>query len=264
MAGLEAIRAIALNTFRETVRDRVLYAFFVFACLITVLGIFARVTFGRAGYSYHRGPRACGHRIHRRDYLRLAGTNLVYKELEKRTIYVIFTKPVTSWQFITGKYLGLAMCILVVTAAMGAFLSLLLWFVDPMHQIQLHLPLIAESLLLVLLELYFILALATFFSTFSNPIMSVIFTLSLWFIGHLGSSLLELSRMSTSDAAKNILQAIYWCLPDLAELTRVRALLMYGQPPSTEIITYLVCYLVAFILLLLCLASIVNERRELP
>lgn len=264
MAGLEAIRAIALNTFRETVRDRVLYAFFVFACLITVLGILL-------------GSLSVGQDIRIIEDLGLAviafiggiicvfaGTNLVYKELEKRTIYVIFTKPVTSWQFILGKYLGLAMCILVVTAAMGAFLSLLLWFVDPMHQIQLHLPLIAESLLLVLLELYFILALATFFSTFSNPIMSVIFTLSLWFIGHLGSSLLELSRMSTSDAAKSVLQAIYWCLPDLAELTRVRALLMYGQPPSQEIITYLVCYLVAFILLLLCLASIVNERRELP
>lgn len=259
-----AIEAIALNTFRESVRDRVLYAFFVFACLITVMGILL-------------GSLSVGQDIRIIEDMGLAviaiiggiitvfaGTNLVYKELERRTIYVIFTKPVKSWQFIFGKYIGLAMCIFVVLAAMGAFLICLIWFVEPTHQIQFHLPWILSSLALVHLELLFVLAMATFFSTFSTPIMSVVFTLSLWFIGHLGSSLLDLSRMSSNAIATSLLSCLYWCLPDLAALTRVRAQLMYGQAPSVEIISYLVCYIVAFILLLLVFAAIVNERREFP
>jgi ABC-type transport system involved in multi-copper enzyme maturation permease subunit len=260
---IKPVFAIALNTFRETVRDRVLYAFFVFACSITVLGILL-------------GSLSVGQDIRIIEDIGLtviaiiggiisvfAGTNLVYKELERRTIYVIFTKPVSSWQFIAGKYLGLVSCIFVVVLAMGLFLLALIWMVDPSHQTQ-RVPLMAASLGLVFLELLFVLALATFFSTFSNPIMSVIFTLSLWFIGHLGGSLLDLSRMSTNSAIQQLLSSLYWCLPDLAQLTRIRSVLMYGKEPTQEIIIYMLAYVFAFVFFLLGLASIVNDRREFP
>lgn len=260
---MKPVFAIALNTFRETVRDRVLYAFFVFACSITVLGILL-------------GSLSVGQDIRIIEDIGLAviaiiggiisvfaGTNLVYKELERRTIYVIFTKPVSSWQFITGKYLGLVGCIFVVVLAMGLFLLGLIWMVDPTDQ-TLKVPLLAGSLSLVFLELLFVLALATFFSTFSTPIMSVIFTLSLWFIGHLGGSLLELSKMSSNGAIQQLLSSLYWCLPDLAQLTRIRSVLMYGREPSQEIIIYMLAYVFAFIFFLLGLASIINERREFP
>lgn len=264
MQKVKATFAIALNTFRESVRDRVLYAFFIFACSITMLGIVL-------------GSLSIGQEIRIIEDLGLSviaiiggiitvftGTNLVYKELDRRTIYVIFSKPVTSWQFILGKYLGLALCIILVTAAMGLFLAALVWMVEPNHQIQLHLPWLAGALSLVLAELLFVLAIATFFSTFSTPIMSVIFTLSIWFIGHLGSSLLELSNMSQNQIAKALLSSIYWVLPDLAGLTRIRLELTYMEPPSPEILSYLVSYIAAYVVLLLGLAALVNERREFP
>ncbi len=264
MQKVKATFAIALNTFRESVRDRVLYAFFIFACSITMLGIVL-------------GSLSIGQEIRIIEDLGLSviaiiggiitvftGTNLVYKELDRRTIYVIFSKPVTSWQFILGKYLGLALCIILVTAAMGLFLAALVWMVEPNHQIQLHLPWLAGALSLVLAELLFVLAIATFFSTFSTPIMSVIFTLSIWFIGHLGSSLLELSNMSQNQIAKTLLSSIYWVLPDLAGLTRIRLELTYMEPPSPEILSYLVSYIAAYVVLLLGLAALVNERREFP
>lgn len=264
MTKMKATMAIALNTFRESVRDRVLYACFIFACVITILGIVL-------------GSLSIGQEVRVIEDLGLSviaiiggiitvftGTNLVYKELDKRTIYVIFSKPISSWQFIAGKYLGLALCIMVVTFAMGIFLAGLVWMVEPSHQIQLHISYLFGALLLVLLELMFVLAIATFFSTFSTPIMSVIFTLSIWFIGHLGSSLLELSNMATNESAKLILTGIYWILPDLAGLTRIRLQLTYLTPPSSEILCYLVCYIAAYVILLLTLASLVNERREFP
>lgn len=256
--------AIALNTFRESVRDKVLYAFFVFACIITVLGIVL-------------GSLSVGQELRVIEDLGLSviaiiggiitvftGTNLVYKELDKRTIYVIFSKPVSSWQFILGKYLGLATCIAVVTLLMGIFLLAILFLTEPNHQIQFHMPYLCGALCLVLIELLFVLAIATFFSTFSTPIMSVIFTLSLWFVGHLGSSLLELSNMANNQMAKMVLSGIYWVLPDLAELTRIRLRLTYLETPSFEILSYLLSYITAYVVLLLSLSAVVNERREFP
>lgn len=264
MSKMKATMAIAINTYRESVRDRVLYTCFVFACLLTIGGIIL-------------GSLSIGQELRIIEDLGLSviaiiggiisiftGTNLVYKELDKRTIYLIFSKPISSWQFILGKYLGLAMCIIVVTFTMGILLAGLVWMVEPSHQIQLHFVYLVGAWFLVLLELMFVLAIATFFSTFSTPIMSVVFTLSIWFIGHLGSSLLELSNMSTNQAAKFVLTGIYWILPDLAGLTRIRLELTYLSPPSTEILSYLVSYITAYVILLLALASIVNERREFP
>ena len=96
MNKLKATYAIALNTFRETVRDRVLYAFFVFACVITMLGIIL-------------GSLSIGQEMRIIEDLGLSviaiidgiitlftGTNLVYKELDKRTIYVIFSNYVLT------------------------------------------------------------------------------------------------------------------------------------------------------------------------
>ncbi|MBZ0187593.1 MAG: ABC transporter permease [Candidatus Obscuribacterales bacterium] len=264
MRKIDATLAIATNTYREAVRDRVLYAFLIFACLLTVLGILL-------------GSLSVGQDMRIIEDLGLAviaiiggiitvfaGTNLIAKEWERRTVYVIFSKPVSSWQFIAGKYLGLALCILVMLFAMGAFLVLLVFLVDPMHQIQFHLPWLGSALALIYLELLFVLSMATFFSTFSSPIMSVLFTLSLWFIGHLTRSLQELSHMSTNSLVADILNNLYWLLPDLASLTRVRAELAYGQMPSTEMLLFLICYIAAFILLLLGPATLVNEKREFP
>ena len=100
MTKINQTLAIALNTFRESVRDKVLYAFFVFACIITVLGIVL-------------GSLSIGQELRIIEDLGLSviaiiggiitvftGTNLVFKELDKRTIFVIFSKPVANWQFI--------------------------------------------------------------------------------------------------------------------------------------------------------------------
>lgn len=264
MSKLDPVVAIGVNTFRETVRDRVLYVFYIFACLVTVLGLLL-------------GSLSVGQNLRVIEDLGLSaiaiiggiiavftGTNLVYKELEHRTIYLIFTKPVSSWQFILGKYVGLSACVFVMLLAMGLFLAGLLFMVDPNHSLHLLLPRILSSLSLVYLELLFITACATFFSTFASPIMSVVFTLSIWLIGHFTESLRELGRLSVNPTVATISEFAYWLLPDLAGLTRVRAQIMYGRQPAWELELFLVCYVLACVILLLVCATIVNEKREFP
>lgn len=121
MKSLNTINAIALNTFRETVRDRVLYAIVIFALIATLAGvIFGQLSvdqdvrvledLGLGVISMFGGIIAV-----------FIGTTLVFKEIDRRTIYLIVTKPINRWEFVTGKFLGLALCLLVTNFAMGVF-----------------------------------------------------------------------------------------------------------------------------------------------
>ena len=262
MTQLAKIYAIALNTFRETVRDRILYSLLVFIVLVMLLAILLgslsvgqdeRVLrdFGLASISFIGGVIAI-----------IAGANLVFKELDRRTVYIIFTKPVTGWQFILGKYLGLSFAVGVMVLGMGLFMIGVLALTNG-HSFLVESGRLWAPLALVYLELLFVIALATFFSTFANPVMSVLFTLSLWLIGHFGDSLRELGRISQNESLSMFMNFLYWLLPDLASLTRVRNLLMYGNQSGNEVISYLSCYVVAYVLILLVLASIVTEQREI-
>jgi ABC-type transport system involved in multi-copper enzyme maturation permease subunit len=257
--------AITINTFRETVRDRVLYAFIFFAIVVTLAGMLlgslsvsqnVRVIedIGMFTISTIGGVIAI-----------FVGTNLVYKELDKRTIYLIFTKPIARWQFIVGKFLGLALCILIVTALMGGFLIATVYMTDPgafMKGGTRLMPMIG-SLGLIYLELLLVIALATFFSTFATPLMSVLFTLGLWFCGHLGQSLVALSNMSDNQSMKPLFDVVYYALPDLAKLTQIRFDLLSQTPHfSTETIVLIAAYVFAYIVILLSFGTLVTERRE--
>jgi len=263
--ALEAVFALALNTFRETVRDKILYSFVLFAFLISWMSMLlgslsvgqdARILqdVGLTAISFVGGIIAL-----------FAGTNLVYKELERRTIYVIFTKPLRGWHFIAGKFLGLSACILLIVIAMGLFLSFLVLLNYSDHSLAaLNAALISvmPPVMLVFLELLFIIAIATFFSTFASPLMSVLYTLSLWLIGHLGDSLRQLGQLSQNGAFAKFSEIVYFILPDLAGLTRIRSSLMYNRNVSPEVIAYITCYVFAYVLILLVLASMVTDRRE--
>ncbi len=263
--AIEPVIAIALNTYRETVRDRIIYALILFAAIVTVLGIVLgslsvgqdiRILkdIGLAAISFIGGIIAV-----------FAGTNLVYKELERRTIYIIFTKPVSGWQFVLGKYVGLCLCVAVMVAAMGIFLTVIVTLVGgdfALPSLIGQVKEIAQELSLIYLELLFVTALATFFSTFTTPVMSVLFTLAIWLAGHLGESLLELGKLTQNPLISQILSVTFYCLPDFAGLTRIRGHLLYGTVPGVEVLTYLVTYVLAYILMLLVLAAIVTERKE--
>lgn len=258
---MHSVVAIAINTFRETVRDRVLYAFVFFAIFVTLAGILlgtlsvsqnVRVLedIGMFTISIIGGVIAI-----------FVGTNLVYKELDKRTIYLIFTKPIRRWQFIVGKFLGLALCLLAVTAMMGLFLIGTAYLNGERHILAM-----VASLGLLYLELLLVNALATFFSTFATPLMSVIFTLGLWICGHLSQSLVTLGSMSTSKFVQALFTGIYHLLPDLAKLTQIRFdILAAGQNAphfSSETIVLIIAYVFAYIVILLSLGTVVTERRE--
>jgi Cu-processing system permease protein len=261
--NLGPVMAVTLNTLRETVRDRVLYAFVLFALVVTLAGVLL------GSLSVYQDERIL-------EDLGLftistiggiiaifVGTNLVYKELDRRTIYLIFTKPISRWQFIWGKFLGLSLCILIVTMLMGVFLMGTVLVTSPAADRLSIVPVILQALGLIYLELLLVIALATFFSTFSTPLMSVLFTLGLWLAGHMSQALLALSRLAHDAGVKTLFQYIYYLIPDLATLTQMRSSLM--SPPNQlpmDSFLLVAAYIVGYIMLLLSFATVITEQRE--
>ena len=264
LKNINIVKAVALNTFRETVRDRILYAIVVFALLATLagmvfgalsadqdiriledLGLFAITIFG--------GIIAV-----------FVGTTLVFKEIDRKTIFLIVTKPIHRWQFITGKFLGLCLSVFITNFSMGLFFILVLAF--QMSNFSAAVPMLI-ALVLVYLELVMVIALATFFSTFCTPLMSMIFTCGMWLAGHLSFSYELLKEMAEdkqhpSPITAALATGLQYAMPDLARLTELRSNLMDGEIVLNSTALYISLYIAAYVLVLLSLSTIIAERRE--
>jgi ABC-type transport system involved in multi-copper enzyme maturation permease subunit len=178
---------IARNTFREAVRDRVLYNLIAFALLLSGAAIFV----GQISIDIERlvvinlGLTAVS--LFGIVIAIFIGIGLVSKEIEKRTLYTVLSRPVRRWEFIVGKFFGLAGT-LVVNAflmAIGVFGALL--YVA--HKFSRPDALILIALYFIILEFLIICSLALLFSSFSSPLLSAVFAFSLFVIGSFADDL---------------------------------------------------------------------------
>src|ERR1700693_1808442 len=164
---------VAVNTFREAVRDRVLYNLIVFALMM----IGASVLVGEISIGISRlviinlGLSAIS--IFGLVMAVFIGVGLVYKEMEKRTLYSLLAKPVRRWEFLIGKFGGLLLTLVVNTAFMTLGLAAALYYVS--HHFERSDVTILIAIYFILLELGLITALALFFSCFSSPMLSILF-----------------------------------------------------------------------------------------
>lgn len=125
---MNSILAIAFNTFKEAVRNRILYIILFFALImIGTSGVISELTIADRG----KIIRDLGFSAINLFGVAIAvfvGVSLVYNELEKRTIYTIVSKPIARWQFLLGKCLGLLMTIYANIAIMTFFFLALLHY----------------------------------------------------------------------------------------------------------------------------------------
>src|SRR2546427_10229110 len=188
------ISHIARNTFREAVRDRVLYNLIAFAVLMSV----AAILVGNISINIERlvvinlGLTAVS--LFGIVISIFVGIGLVSKEIEKRTLYTVLSRPVRRWEFIVGKFFGLAGTLFVNTflMAIGVFGALL--YVSHHFQKADGGGLIA--LYFIILEFVVVTALALFFSSFSSPLLSAVFSFSLFVIGSFAEDLRGFAAMA--------------------------------------------------------------------
>jgi ABC-type transport system involved in multi-copper enzyme maturation permease subunit len=186
----------------------------------------------------------------------LIGTGLVYKEIDKKTIYTLLAKPIERWQFLLGKFLGLVLTLFVLTAAMAAvFLAVVL----------VHTSTIDGRLVLavafIFLELVLVTAVAMLFSCFSTPILSSVFTLSFYIIGHFSWGMQALIEKSRPGPARVALRVLYAVLPDL-ENFNYKTDAVYGLKILPQYYAFSALYGLAYTLFVLTLAVLIFKKRD--
>ncbi|HWP34926.1 MAG TPA: ABC transporter permease [Thermodesulfobacteriota bacterium] len=251
------IRAIAGNTFREAIRDRILYGLLAFALFMIATSLaLASLSVGQQ----ERITKDLGLAAISLIGVLMAvflGVSLVSREVERRTVYVVLSKPVGREQFVLGKYLGLAATVGVNVLVMGTGLALLTavhgWWDAG----------VAAAVYLTLLELLLLIGLATLFSTFTTPTLSAIFTLGLFVVGHLSGSLRAVTARASSEAIRLLGEALYRLLPNL-EAFNVRGRVAHGEAVGLAEIGAASAYGALYLVAVLALAVLVFRRRELP
>jgi ABC-type transport system involved in multi-copper enzyme maturation permease subunit len=251
--------AIARNAFREAVRDRVLYNLVLFVLLLIGGAIFlGELSAGQEGkIIVDLGLSAM--LLFGAFIAIFVGVGLVYKEIERRTLYAILSKPIARGQFLLGKYLGLCATLLVNILVMGVGLSLALVYVRRGWD-----PLILKvwpAIVLIYFELTIITGVSLLFSSFSSPALSALLTFFVFVIGHFSADLKGLATASNSAPARFIFRALYYLLPNLSNYSVITPA-AHGVAPDGGLAAMAVLYAIVYNAGLLAAATLIFGRRN--
>src|SRR5690242_3948697 len=251
-----SVFAVAGNTFRETIRDKILYNLVFFAVLLI-------------GASVLLGTLTLGEQARIVNDLGLASINLVAvivavfvgiglvsKEIERRTIYTILARPITRVQFLLGKYLGLVFIVVVNVAIMFAMFLVTVW----LSGFGIHGALF-QAIELMVVEALLVMAIALFFSTFSSSTLSASMAIGMYIVGHLTSDLKLIAEKSPYEATKVLMTVLYYLCPNL-EALNIKGQAASGVPIAIATQALATTYGLLYTGLLLVGAWIIFERLE--
>ena len=197
------------------------------------------------------------------------GIGLVSKEVERRSIYSLLSKPVRRYELILGKYAGLvltlALNIAVMTAALYLVHGYMSWIENEEFKRSWEAPATDPALLravfLTFVQLMLVTAVALFFSTFSSPSLAAVLTFGLYVVGHFNADLRNFEDVVDSQAAGIVARVVYHLLPNLAAFD-VKAQVVHAQPVSLGYMALTSGYAVAYIGMLLLAAVFIFSRRD--
>jgi ABC-type transport system involved in multi-copper enzyme maturation permease subunit len=253
------LSAITLNTFREAVRDRVLYNLIIFVLLLVASApLFGQISIGiERLILVNVGLSSIS--LFGTIIAILVGIGLVSKEIEKKTLYTILSRPVRRWEFIVGKYFGLLLTLVVNTALMtvGLYIALLV----TAHGLKATDALLLEAIYCIVLQFMIMVALTLLFSSFSTPIFSAIFAFALFVIGTFAEDLKNFAAMSHGVTHWAATAAAYLA-PNFASLN-VISQAAHEQPISGSLIAFNTLYALLYSGAVTAAAVLIFERRNL-
>ncbi len=251
-----AIGVIALNAFRESLRDKILYNLVLFAGLLIGLSVLLA---DLSITEHHKVIADMGLAAINLIGVIIAifvGISLVNKEIERRTIYTIMARPISRTFFILGKYLGLALTLFVnVSIMMAVFLATLWLYHVPIEQS------LFQAVELIFVEILVVTAIALFFSTFTSTTLSAIFTLGLYVIGHLTADLRSVVANGESGGVKAVVDLLYYLCPNL-EMLNIKGQAAVGILVAPEYLLLATLYGMMYAGVLLTSACLVFQKRD--
>jgi ABC-type transport system involved in multi-copper enzyme maturation permease subunit len=251
---------VALNTFREAVRDRVLYNLVFFALLMMA----AAVAVGQISIGIEQtvivslGLSAIS--VIGLLISVFIGVALVSKEMDKRTLYALLAKPVRRWEFLLGKFAGLVLTLAVNTAAMA--LGLLLVMIYVKHSLERSDAVVLVAVYFILLKLALIVALALLFSCFTTPLLAILFTVGFYIAGLYVQEMRNLPAEVMSPVMAAFTKWLSYLLPNF-ENFNVMAMAAHGRAVPGALILQNTGYTVVYCTIVLTAAAAVFSRRNL-
>jgi ABC-type transport system involved in multi-copper enzyme maturation permease subunit len=254
---MRSIRVIAANTFREAVRDRVLYLFLGFATLLLASSkLFGMLTVGDQS-KILKDMGLGGIQFFTMLIAVMMSVLLISREIDSRTVYFILAKPIRRWQFLLGKYVGLLATVLVNLALMTFMLLLFVWAYGGGFDPRLML---ATGMIGV--EMALLVAFATLFAVLTRPILGSVFTLAVFVVGHVSEDLWLLTRHLPGSIGRGVVTVLYYLVPNL-ERFNFKTEVVHGLPIPVTAVLWAVLYGVLFTALVLFLACLRFGRRDL-
>jgi ABC-type transport system involved in multi-copper enzyme maturation permease subunit len=248
--------AIAFNTFREAIRNKILYSLLFFAGLVIVGSILI-------------GDLAVGGRIKIVKDMGLGaisvfglliaifvGIDSIYKEVEKGTICTLLSKPISRSTFLWSKFLGLALLLLVEVAVMSVVLVAIVYFLTGTLIMK-----ILAAIFLIYFELLIITSLTIFFSTFSTPTLSGLFTVGFYVLGHLTSEISSFSKITPSKIISFLCKVSYYLLPNLENLN-IKSQVVFDLPISFAYLAYSISYALGYLIIVLLLSMFIFSKKD--
>jgi ABC-type transport system involved in multi-copper enzyme maturation permease subunit len=248
---------IAKNTFKEVIRDRILYGLFLFAALIIGVSLAlgqlsfteqARISANFGLMAIHLG--AVGIAI-------FVGCTLVIKELDKQTILTVLVRPLSRTHFIIGKFFGLAVVISVQMFGLAAVLLFVFYLIGFGFSEQLFIALLG-----IFLEALCLLGFTMFFSIFARPVLVVCFSIGVFLIGHWFSTLKYFSQQARGSIVDVIYRFFRFAFPDF-EALNWKNLVIYQEPVQTAHCLTVSVYILLWIVLLVASTAAIFERKDL-
>lgn len=257
------IFAIAQNTFKEAIRDKILYGFLFFAvCIILFSLVLGQLSLGQQlrttidiglfGISLFSVLIAI-----------FIGINLLNKEIQKRTIYPVLSKPVSRPIYLLGKFFGIAAVLLVQICLM----LVVFLFLVRLQGGSITFGLIT-SVFLIYCEVLVVISMALFFTSFSSPFLSGIFCLGLFIGGRNAALIGELSKQEKLEAFAPVFDAISTALPNLylfypsGKIVEGAFATVHAQFISNGYLLSTVAYAIALCLAFLFASMVVLHRRD--
>lgn len=248
--------AIIWNTFRETIRDKILYNLLIFSLLLIGSTMFLQ----NLTVAYNRqvmddlGLAFTG--IFGTMIAIFVGIGLVYKEIDRRTIYTIVSKPIPRYKFLLGKFLGLQLTLLFNVAVM----TVLMFATSFLTFKSVHWYLL-WAIAFLFIELMVIASIAMMFSTFTTPTLSAIFTLSFWLTGHLVGDMRQFAMHAKDISVIKTFYILTRIFPDL-ERFNLKSWATYGDPLDYKAVLLSVALGLGYSVFFLGIAALIFQRRD--
>lgn len=258
-AAASRISTVARNVFLEVVRDRILYVVGVFGIvMVMAITLLPEISAGTEDkLILDTGLAAIN--LLSLFVVVFVGTGLINKEIEKKTVLVLIAKPVSRWEFIVGKHLGLSL----VMALLMAVLTAVMLGLFALSGVPFQLPLVLWAVLFMFLEMVLLSAVAMMFGSFTSTVLATLMTLAVFAVGHETRNILELDKIADSENFRRVAEGLFLVMPDLERLNLKNEIANgFLAPPSGSGLVENAVYALIYTALLLMVTVTVFERRQ--